>query len=74
MWKCEKCGHHQFEEVMDNVSVTTRCWIEFGEVVYGTQTNSGDPDELRYQCTECGKVIKDVNNEDELLEYMKKFS
>ena len=74
MWKCEKCGSDKIEEVMENVTVTSECWVEDDEVCYGEQTNSGDSDEIRYQCSNCGKVLKGVKHQDDLIEFLKNFS
>ena len=60
-FKCRKCGATQLEEVMtDVVQSSSIVGIEedCGEVVYGNSSSDGG-ELARYQCMECGDIIKD---------------
>jgi len=78
-YKCEACGKEILEEILKNSSVTSiiRDIDEDGYVEYGAITTEyGEID--RYQCAECGFVLKDeydnnIDTVDGLIEFLKKF-
>jgi len=79
-FKCPDCGWTVLEEVMDDCTVTseiasiypitdksgetTGAYVEYGdqETTYGFVE--------RYQCQNCGWVLVDVKNEEDLLEFL----
>ena len=61
-FKCPKCSSNRLEEVMGNCTVSSAIKeiCSDGDIEYGDQsTEYGEVD--RYQCLECGFVLKDEN-------------
>jgi rubredoxin len=59
LFKCDCCGSHQLEEIMDNTHVRSQILSvdkETGEIEYGEVENT-DGEVVRYQCTNCGHVV-----------------
>jgi len=65
---CPDCGSHRLEEVMDDVTMTTEILSvgPGGDLEYGDNSagDSGTVD--RYQCLNCGHVIPDATDSQEL--------
>ncbi|MBD3249495.1 hypothetical protein GF336_05600 [Candidatus Woesearchaeota archaeon] len=61
-FRCPCCGHDVLEEIMEQsvISSEVRAVWEF-EIDYGGQI-SQDGHVERYQCSNCGRVIKDEND------------
>ena len=70
MITCPKCGDHRLEEVMTNVTISSRIIsVSPDECEYDNmENNGGDVD--RYQCMNCGYRLKS-NTVDELFEELK---
>jgi len=65
---CPDCGSHRLEEILTDVILTTEI-IDVGpggdlEYADGGQGDEGEVD--RYQCLDCGHVIPDAKNSEEL--------
>lgn len=61
---CPKCGDKGLEEVMTDVTMTTKILEVDGEIFYGEINGAGDSGEVdRYQCAGCGYVIAHSDTE-----------
>lgn len=57
-FKCPECGDTRLEEILTNVTVTTRVYFVDGAVAYGEQTNEGDCENMGFHCGN-GHVLRD---------------
>ena len=76
-FKCPKCNSSELEEVMTDVTVASEVLDidEDGVMDYGDQTNE-DAGVDRYQCGDCGEVLKDkqgsaISHPESLYEWLK---
>ncbi len=72
-FKCPQCGAHRLEEVMLDVTVASQVIScgEGGDCDYGPQSNE-DGEVDRYQCLDCGWIVPDVNDTQQLFEWLDK--
>ena len=60
-FKCPKCGSNRLEEIIVNVTQSSEiAGVDENDLLFyrDTSTDGGDLD--RFQCAECGEVIKGV--------------
>src|ERR1039457_588781 len=77
-FKCSKCGSNRLEEIIVNITQTSEiAGVDENDLLFyrDTSTDGGRLD--RFQCSECGSVIKGVNGKkvssmDGLVEWLKK--
>ena len=75
-YKCKKCGCDKLEEVMTGVvQSSVIASIDDGILDYTNVSHDGGEVD-RYQCVECGNVIKDgngmtINTPEELIAWLK---
>lgn len=76
MFECPSCGSHRLEEVLTGVTVSSPITSvgEGGDIDYGEPVCHEDGEVNRYQCLDCGWIIKQqdepITQCDELWEYM----
>lgn len=67
---CPNCGSHSLEEIINDATITRQISrIDKSGVEYGDQTEDfGMVD--RYQCKSCGRVLDNITNVEELIEFL----
>lgn len=73
---CPDCGHHEIEEIMDDVVVSSSVETlavnkdgDYPDVEYGKMEADGGVVD-RYQCKVCGWTLPHIGSPDQLMEYL----
>ena len=70
-FECPSCGHKEIEEVLGNASIVSAVLEveDGGSTIYGN-TNMSVHSHDRFQCVNCGLVLPDISDTEELFEYL----
>lgn len=73
-FKCPMCGSNLLEEIMTGVTQTSLVngVEEDGFLDYGSSSTEGG-EVTRYQCSECGRVLPGIENNDDMAGWLMKY-